>query len=108
VRFREIFRLRARVIAFEAHPRGFYAAFLFLVVGWGFLATANGGEAVKANAPQEVARWMVLFGGLFGLLVSAGLFADAGDPRHWRRHGCAPLHTRISKLEYLGGRFLAA
>ncbi|HYO14267.1 MAG TPA: M1 family aminopeptidase [Thermoanaerobaculia bacterium] len=85
-----------------------YAAFLFLVMCWGLAATADGGEVVKANSPQGVAQGTVLFGGLFGLLVSAALFGDAAIRDV--TSGMDPLlyTTRLRKAEYLGGRFLAA
>ncbi|GLC24962.1 ABC transporter permease/M1 family aminopeptidase [Roseisolibacter agri] len=84
-----------------------YAAFLFLIMLWGTAATAGGG-AVSANAPQRIAQGMVLFGGLFGMLVSAALFGDAAIRDV--AAGMDPLlyTTRLRKAEYLGGRFLAA
>ena len=51
---------------------------------------------------------MALFGGLFGMLVSAALFGDAAIRD--AAAGMDPLlyTTRLRKAEYLGGRFLAA
>ena len=68
----------------------------------------DGGDAINANAPHHVARGTVLFGGLFGLLVSAALFGHAAIRDV--AAGMDPLRytTRIRKAEYLGGRFLAA
>ena len=85
-----------------------YAAFLFLVTCWGLVATADGGDAVNANSAQGVAQGTALFGGLFGLLVSAALFADAAIRDV--AAGMDPLlyTTRLRKAEYLAGRFLAA
>jgi hypothetical protein len=73
---------------------------------WLFVGT--GGHEVNANAPQRVAQGIALFGGTFGLLVSAALFGDAAlrdvaagmDPFLYT--------TRLRRAEYLGGRFLAA
>ena len=107
MRLREVFRYefdyRLRSGATWA-----YAAFLFLVTCWGLVATADASEAVKANAPQQVAQGTVLFGGLFGLLASAALFGDAAIRDI--AAGMDPLlyTTRLRKGEYLGGRFLAA
>ena len=85
-----------------------YAAFLFLIMCWGTLATANGSGAVLSTAPQRIAEATVLFGGLFGLVVSAALFGDAAVRDV--AVGMDPLiyTTRITKREYLLGRFLAA
>jgi ABC-2 type transport system permease protein len=85
-----------------------YAAFLFLIMCWGTLATANGSGAVLSTAPQRIAEATVLFGGLFGLVVSAALFGDAAVRDV--AVGMDPLvyTTRITKREYLFGRFLAA
>ncbi len=85
-----------------------YAGFLFLVMCWGLLAMADGSAAVNANAPKELAQATVLFGGLFGLLVSAALFGDAATRD--LASGMDPLlyTTRVRKAEYLGGHFLAA
>ncbi|MDF1501413.1 M1 family aminopeptidase [Roseisolibacter sp. H3M3-2] len=107
MRLREVFRYefgyRLRSGATWAH-----AAFLFLVMAWGLLATADGSDAVAVNAPRELALAVVRFGGLFGLIVSAALFGDAAirDPAS----GMDPLlyTTRLRPAEYLGGRFLAA
>jgi len=107
VRLREVFRYE-----FEYRLRSpstwTYAAFLFLVMCWGLLVSADDASAVSANAPQRVAQGTVLFGGLFGLLVSAALFGDAAIRDV--AAGMDPLlyTTRLRKAEYLGGRFLAA
>ncbi|MDQ3689037.1 MAG: hypothetical protein M3406_03195, partial [Chloroflexota bacterium] len=106
MRLRAVFRYELGYRARSAST-WIYAAFLFLVMLWGLAAT-GGGEAVHVNAPREVAEGIVLFGGLFGMLVSAALFADAA--LRDVAVGMDPLlyTTRLSKTEYLGGRFLAA
>jgi ABC-type dipeptide/oligopeptide/nickel transport system ATPase component len=73
----------------------------YLPQSFGFLATAQGGDAVNANAPQQVAQGTALFGGLFGLLVSAALFGDAAICDVGS--GMDPLlyTTRLRKPEYL-------
>jgi hypothetical protein len=60
------------------------------------------------NAAQKIAEGTVLFGGLFGMLVSAALFGDAAIRDV--AVGMDPLlfTTRLRKAEFLGGRFLAA
>lgn len=85
-----------------------YAAFLFLVMMGGLAATAEESAAVIVNSPEETAQGLVLFGGLFGLLVSAALFGDAAIRD--AAAGMDPLlyTTRLRKAEYLGGRYLAA
>jgi hypothetical protein len=109
VRLREVFRYEL-AYRLRSPSTWTYAAFLFLIGFWGFGATAEvgGGEAVHANAPQLVAQGIALFGGLFGLLVSAALFGDAAVRDV--AAGMDPLlyTTRLRKAEYLGGRFLAA
>ena len=107
MRLREVFRYEFGY-RLRSPSTGAYAAFLFLVMCWGLAATAEGGGAVNANSPQGVAQGTVLFGGLFGLLVSAALFGDAAIRDV--AAGMDPLlyTTRLRKAEYLGGRFLAA
>jgi ABC-2 type transport system permease protein len=107
VRLREVFRyeLEHRL---RSPSTWFYALFLFLVMLWGLAATADGSSAVHANAPQKLAEGLVLFGGTFGLLVSAAIFGDAAIRDV--AAGMEPLlfTTRLRKAEFLGGRFLAA
>ncbi|HEX6901997.1 MAG TPA: M1 family aminopeptidase [Thermoanaerobaculia bacterium] len=107
MRFRETFRYEFGH-RLRSPSTWVYAAFLFLVMIWGLAATADATDAVKVNAPKEVAQGMVMFGGLFGLLVSAALFANAAIRDV--AAGMDPLlyTTRLRKAEYLGGRYLAA
>jgi ABC-2 type transport system permease protein len=108
VRLREVFRYELGY-HLRSPSTWAYAAFLFLIMIWGLVATAaEGSAAVRVNAPQEVAQGTVLFGGLFGLLVSAALFGQAAIRDV--AAGIDPLlyTTRLRKAEYLGGRFLAA
>ena len=85
-----------------------YALFLFLVIGWGLVATADGSDMVKANAPQDIAQSIVLFGGMFGLLVSAALFGDAATRDVAAGMDQLLYTTRLRTAELLLGRFLAA
>ena len=107
MRLREVFRYEVAYRARSASTWA-YALFLFLVMGWGLVATADGSDMVNANAPQEITQGMALFGGMFGLLVSAALFGDAATRDV--AVGMDPLlyTTRLRKVEFLGGRFLAA
>jgi ABC-2 type transport system permease protein len=108
VRLREVFRYELGY-RLRSPSTWSYAAFLFLVMGGGLVATAeDSSAAVILNAPQQVAHGTVLFGGLFGLLVSAALFGEAAIRDI--AAGMDPLlyTTRLRKAEYLGGRFLAA
>ena len=105
MRFREVFRYE---IEYRLRSRStwVYAAFLFFVMAWGLVAT-TGDDPVNLNAAQNVAEATVLWGGMFGLLVSAALFGDAAIRDV--AAGMDPLlySTRLRKGEYLGGRFLA-
>ncbi|HEU0080387.1 MAG TPA: hypothetical protein VFQ76_22250, partial [Longimicrobiaceae bacterium] len=107
MRLREVFRYELGY-RLRSPSTWAYAAFLFLVMCWGLAATADGGGAVAANAPLAVAQGTALFGGVFGLLVSAALFGDAAIRD--AAAGMDPLlyTTRLRRAEYLGGRFLAA
>ncbi|HEU4455098.1 MAG TPA: M1 family aminopeptidase, partial [Longimicrobium sp.] len=105
MKLREIFRYEL-----EHRLRGastwIYAAILFVAPFWVMAATADGG-AVHVNAPQRLALGTVIVG-LVGLLVSAGLFADAAV-RDFEA-GMDPLlfTSPLGRADYLGGRFLAA
>ena len=106
MRFDEVFRyeLEYRV---RSGSTWIHAAALFLIMLWGLAATGDG-AVVNVNAPREIAEGTVLFGGTFGLLVSAALFGDAAIRDV--AVGMDPLlvTTRLRKAEFLGGRFLAA
>lgn len=85
-----------------------YGLILFLLAVWMYLATADGASsAALANAPERLAGAAVL-PGMFGMLISAALFGDAA--LRDVQAGMDPLlyATPVRKLEYLGGRFLAA
>ncbi|HKR65880.1 MAG TPA: hypothetical protein VJZ00_19270, partial [Thermoanaerobaculia bacterium] len=85
-----------------------YAGFLFLIAFWVVHVGATGGATIKANAPQRVAEVTALFCGLFGTLVTAGLFSDAALRDRAVRMDALLFTTRLRPSEYLGGRFLAA
>lgn len=106
MRLREVVRYELRY-RLRSPATWVYAAFLFLVGYVGVLTAGGGGDAVRADAPQQIAHGTVLFGGLFGLLISAALFADAAIRDV--AVGMDPLlyTTRLRRGEYLGGQFLA-
>jgi ABC-2 type transport system permease protein len=107
VRFREVFRYEFGYRVRSASTWA-YAAFLFLIAILGTAATADGGPTVYANAPMNVAQVIVLLGGLFGLVVSAALFGDAAVRDVAAGMDQLVFTTRLSKAEFLGGRFVAA
>src|SRR5688572_16370981 len=74
---------------------------------WVIHVAITGTNPIHVNAPQPLAETTALFCGLFGILVTAGLFADAVIRD--RAAGMDPLlfTTRLRPAEYLGGRFLA-
>jgi ABC-2 type transport system permease protein len=101
--FRYEFSYRLRSV-----PTWLYAGFLFLIAFWIVHVGATGGATIKANAPQRVAEMTALFCGLFGTLVTAGLFSDAALRDRAARMDALLFTTRLRPAEYLGGRFLAA
>jgi ABC-2 type transport system permease protein len=107
MRFGEVFRYefshRLRSVS-----TWLYAGFLFLIAFWIIHVAVTGTNPIHVNAPQGLAETTVLFCGLFGILVTAGLFSDAAIRD--RTAGMDPLlfTTRLRPAEYLGGRFLAA
>jgi ABC-2 type transport system permease protein len=85
-----------------------YGGFLFLIAFWVIHVAVTGTNPIHVNSPQSLAETTALFCGLFGILVTAGLFADAAIRD--RAAGMEPLlfTTRLRPAEFLGGRFLAA
>ena len=85
-----------------------YGGFLLIMAFWVVHVSATGSHTVTSNGPFHVAETTALFCGLFGMLVTAGLFSDAA--LRDRTAGMDPLlfTTRLRPAEYLGGRFLAA
>jgi hypothetical protein len=107
VRFGEIFRYEFSY-RLRSVPTWLYAGFLFLIAFWVVHVGATGGATIKANAPQRVAEVTAMFCGLFGVLVTAGLFSDAALRDRAVRMDALLFTTRLRPAEYLGGRFLAA
>ena len=93
MRLREVFQYE---LAYRVRSAStwIYAAFLFLIAMWGLAATADG-AVVSINAPQKIAQGIVLFGGLFGMLVSAAFFGDAAIREAVIAIDSAPLTGRV-------------
>src|ERR1051325_6066008 len=85
-----------------------YGGFLFLLSFYLMHVAVSGTNPVHVNAPQGLAEKMALFCGLFGILVTAGLFSDAALRDCAAGMDALLFTTRLRPAEYLGGRFLAA
>lgn len=107
MRFGEVFRYEL-AYRLRSASTWLYAGFLFLIAFWIVHVGATGGATIRTNAPQRVAEATALFCGLFGLLVSAGLFSDAALRDRTVQMDAMLFTTRLRKSEFLGGRFLAA
>ena len=107
MRFGEIFRYEFSY-RLRSIPTWLYAGFLLLIAFWIVHVGATAGATLKVNGPERVAEAMSLFCGLFGILVTAGLFSDAALRDRTVRMDALLFTTRLRPTEYLGGRFLAA
>ena len=85
-----------------------YGGFLFLIAFWVVHVDNTGTHTILSNAPFRLAETMALFCGLFGMLVTAGLFSDAALRDRAARMDPLLFTTRLRPTEYLGGRFFAA
>jgi ABC-type transport system involved in multi-copper enzyme maturation permease subunit len=107
MRFGEVFRYefahRLRSIS-----TWLYAGFLFLISFWVIHVAVTGTNPIHVNAPQDLAEKTALFCGLFGILVTAGLFSDAAIRDRTAGMDALLFTTRLRPAEYLGGRYLAA
>jgi ABC-2 type transport system permease protein len=106
VKLREIFRYEL------AHRLGsastwVYAAILFALAFSFNFAGHPSDSAVHANAPVQIAIVSLILG-LFGLLVSAALFGDAAVRDVHAEMDPLLFTSPLRKVDYLGGRFLAA
>lgn len=107
MRFREVFRYEL-TYRIRSASTWLYAGFLcFLAFAITHIA-ADSTAAVRTNAPARLAETSALFCGLFGLLVTAGLCADAAIRDRSARMEPLLFTTPLRPVEYLGGRFLAA
>lgn len=85
-----------------------YAAILF-GIGLSLQLAADPRAPVHANAPSQLAWFMLLAGSLFfGLPISAALFGDAAVRDVHAEMDPLLFTSSVRKAEYLGGRFLAA
>jgi ABC-type transport system involved in multi-copper enzyme maturation permease subunit len=107
MRFGEIFRYEL-AYRLRSVSTWLYAGFLFLLAFWIIHVAVTGTNPVRVNAPQKLAETMALFCGLFGIVVTAGLFSDAAIRDRTDRMDALLFTTRLRPAEYLGGRFLAA
>ena len=107
MRFSEIFRyeLGHRL---RSASTWLYGGFLFLLAFYVVHVDNGGSHTITGNAPFRVAEITALFCGLFGMLVTAALFADAALRDRASRMDPLLFTTRLRPAEYLGGRFLAA
>jgi ABC-2 type transport system permease protein len=107
MRFGEVFRYefshRLRSVS-----TWIYGAVLFLLGFWIIHVAVTGTNPIHVNAPQGVAQTTALFCGLFGIVVTAGLFADAAIRDRTAGMDALLFTTRVRPAEYLFGRFLAA
>ena len=107
MRFREVF-LYEFGYRLRSASTWLYAGFLFLIAFWIIHVAATGTNPIHLNAPQPLAETTALFCGLFGMLVTAGLFSDAAIRDRTDRMDALLFTTPLRPGEYLGGRFLAA
>jgi len=106
VRFGEIFRYEFSH-RLRSASTWLYGGFLLLIAFWVIHVAVTGSNAIRVNAPQPLAETTALFCGLFSILVTAGLFADAGIRDRAVEMDPLLFTTRLRKSEFLGGRFLA-
>ena len=85
-----------------------YGGFVFLIAFWIVHVDNSGSHTITGNAPFRIAETTALFCGLFGILVTAGLFSDAALRDRTAGMDALLFTTRLRPPEYLGGRFLAA
>lgn len=71
------------------------------------LVDADGGSATFVNAPSRLAL-LAIIAGMVGMLVSAAFFSDAAIRDFDARMDPLLFTAPIRKLDYLGGRYLAA
>ena len=85
-----------------------YAVILFLIGFYIIHVAVSGTNPIHVNAPRDVAEKTALLCGLFGILVTAGLFSDAAIRDRTAGMDALLFTTRLRPAEYLRGRFLAA
>ena len=106
MRFREVFRYEL-VHRVRSASTWLYGGFILLMAFWVVHVSSDATDLQWTNSPLRLAEMSALFCGLFGLLATAGLFADAA--LRDRNAQMEPLlfTTRLRTVEYLSGRYLA-
>jgi ABC-2 type transport system permease protein len=107
MRFGEVFRYEF-AYRLRSLSTWIYAGVLLFVGFYIIHVAVTGTNPIHVNAPHDIAEKTVLLCGLFGILVTAGLFADAVIRDRTAGMDALLFTTRIRPAEYLGGRFLAA
>ncbi|HEX6095616.1 MAG TPA: M1 family aminopeptidase [Thermoanaerobaculia bacterium] len=107
MRFGEVFRYEF-AYRLRSISTWIYAGVLLLIGFYIIHVAVSGTNPIQVNSPQDLAEKTVLLCGLFGILVTAGLFADAVIRDRTAGMDALLFTTRIRPAEYLGGRFLAA
>jgi ABC-2 type transport system permease protein len=107
MRFGEVFRYEL-AYRLRSISTWIYAGVLLFIGFYIMHVAVTGTNPIHVNAPQDLAEKTVLLCGLFGILVTAGLFADAVIRDRTAGMDALLFTTRIRPAEYLGGRFLAA
>ena len=104
MRFREVYRFEL-AYTLRSVATWIYPALLFLFAGWVSLGSYDGD--IHFNAPIRMA-FASMAAGMFGLLVTAGLFGAAAVRDVEAEMDPLLFTSPLSRTEYLGGRFLAA
>lgn len=107
MRFGEVFRYKF-AYRLRSISTWVYAGVLLLIGFYIIHVAVSGTNPIHVNSPQDLAEKTALLCGLFGILVTAGLFADAVIRDRTAGMDALLFTTRIRPAEYLGGRFLAA
>ena len=107
MRFGEVFRYEF-AYRLRSISTWLYGGILFVIGFYIMHVAVSGTNPIHVNAPHDLAEKTVLLCGLFGILVTAGLFADAVIRDRAAGMDALLFTTRMRPGEYLGGRFLAA
>lgn len=107
MRFGEVFRYE---FAYRVRSLStwIYGVALLLIGFYIVHVAVTGTNPVHVNSPQDVAEKTALLCGLFGILITAGLFSDAAIRDRAAGMDALLFTTRLRPAEYLRGRFLAA
>ena len=107
MRFGEVFRYEF-AYRLRSISTWIYAGVLLFIGFYIIHVAVSGTNPIHVNSPQDLAEKTVLLCGLFGILVTAGLFSDAAIRDRAAGMDALLFTTRLRPAEYLGGRFLAA